>query len=95
MTIKFHYLKMMCNILMMERTLQSCSDCVFCIPHCDGYDEWSYICNLGLDDIFHDRNDTIYDRRYNYLGCVIINKHPNVPCKACYDTDEIRTILGV
>ena len=75
----------------MSREMQSCSDCVFCIMTEIQYQHYVYICNLGLDDIFHERNGDDWDT----LGCDMVNKHPNVPCKACYDTDEIRTILGV
>ena len=33
---------------MIDRIMLSCEDCVFCIDVCDGYDERSRICNLGL-----------------------------------------------
>jgi len=75
----------------MDHTLQSCSGCVFCILTEVGYQDYIYICNLGLDDIFHERNDDKWDT----IGCETINKHPDTPCKARYTADEIRAILYI
>ena len=77
------------------REMQSCSDCVFCIDVVDGYDDWSYICNLGLDKIFHKRNHTAVDIDAGLLGCMDINQHPTTSCKACYTNEEMQTMLGV
>ena len=80
---------------MIDRTMLSCEDCVFCKDVVDGYDDWSYICNLGLDEIFHKRNHTDIDYDAGLLGCMYINEHPTTSCKARYTDEEMQVMLGV
>ena len=80
---------------MIDRIMLSCEDCVFCIDVCDGYDERSRICNLGLDEVFYKRNHTAVDIDAGLLGCMNINQHPTTPCKARYTDEEMQELLGV
>ena len=76
---------------MTSREMQSCSDCVFCILTEVSYQDYVYICNLGLDEIFHERNGDEWDM----LGCESINKIPTTSCKARYTDEEMQVMLGV
>lgn len=83
---------------MIDRTMLSCEDCVFCEEVADTYKDvtsYSYICNLGLDEIFHKRNHTDIDYDAGLLGCMYINEHPTTSCKARYTDEEMRKLLGV
>lgn len=73
------------------REMQSCSGCVFCIMTEIQYQHYVYICNLGLDEIFHERNHDKWDT----LGCGSINEHPTTPCKARYTDEEMQKMLRV
>lgn len=81
--------------IMIDRTLMSCKDCVFCMEFYDGWENHSYICNLGLDEVFHKRNETLDDGTFSQIGCKRIDKHPTIPCKARYTDEEMRKLLGV
>jgi hypothetical protein len=83
------------NVITIPRELLPCDDCVFCMGVVDGYDDHSYICNLGLDEIFHKRNHTAVDIDAGLLGCIYINDHPTTPCKARYTDEEMQELLGV
>ena len=80
---------------MIDRKLLSCYGCVFCINVINRNDDWSYICNIGLDEIFHKRNHTTVDNDKCLLGCIIINQQPTTPCNARYNDEEMQEKLGV
>ena len=75
--------------------MQSCSDCVFCMEFYDRLENRSYICNLGLDNIFHERNETLDGGMLSQIGCKRINIQPTPPCKARYTDEEMQELLGV
>ena len=79
------------DVVSTSREMQSCSGCVFCILTEVSYQDYVYICNLGLDEIFHERNHDKWDT----LGCESINKQPTTPCKARYTDEEMQVMLGV
>lgn len=72
-----------------DRELLSCDGCIFCTSF-NYSDVTRYLCNLGLDDIFHIRNGDIHE-----IGSKNINLTPTTPCKARYTDEEIQELLGV
>jgi len=77
----------------LSREMQSCSDCVFCMEFTEDRLTIRYLCNLGLDSIFHERNVEYSD--VSGLGCKHLNIYPTTPCKARYTDEEMQKMLGV
>lgn len=77
---------------MTDREMLSCDGCIFVDTFILG-SRFSYICGLGLDTIFHNRNESIYDK--GNLGCSKINMNPKDPCPGRYTDEEIQKKLGI
>ena len=78
----------------MARQLKSCKGCVFCVDFVWGQPPSTrYLCGLGLDVIFHTRNDTPEDT--SIMGCKTLDPEPVTPCKGRYSADKMRKKLGI